>query len=100
MVITQMAFDSELVNWRGVVHSNFLLFGIVSDSHPNVISATFAPNIIWHFKSNNDDSQMDFFGSLPEGVGTLPFVETSFGGVIVRRVPLIHSFTFSHFYLS
>merc|ERR1712001_213438 len=96
MVVAKVAFHSKLVNWCSIVHSNFFLFSIVSNSHPNMDSATLAPYIIRHFKSNNNDSQMDFFGSLPESMSTLPFIKSSFRGIIVRRVPLIHSLTFSH----
>ena len=37
--VTQMAFTSKGVNWSRVVVANFLLLGVVSDAHANVVVA-------------------------------------------------------------
>ena len=37
MVITQMAFHPKLVDWCGVIHSYFGLFGVIPKNTPKVI---------------------------------------------------------------
>ena len=51
MIITQVTLHPELVDWRCVVHANFRLLSIVSDTHTNMVLTSFTPDIVWHFKS-------------------------------------------------
>ena len=97
MVVTHGTFHPELVDGGGVVHPDLLLLGVEPDAHAHVEAATLAPDIVGHLKADDQDAQVDLAGALAEGVGALPLVEPAFIGVIVRRVPFVDAFTFSHF---
>lgn len=56
MVITQMALHIELVNRGRIVHPNFGLLSIVSDTHANVILATLTPNVVGHLKTDYNNA--------------------------------------------
>ena len=61
-----------------------------------MISTSIAPNIEWHFKTDDKYTLIEFSGTLPEGMGAQKFVDTSFLGIIVRRVVEICAFTLTH----
>lgn len=65
------------------------------DSHSDVILAAFTPNVVGHFKSNDKDAKMKFGGSLTQSVSAKESVKTSFLRVIVGRVVLVLSFSFT-----
>ena len=88
-------FHFELINRCRVIHAHFCFFCIIAYTHSNVILAAFTPDVVRHFKTNNEDSQVKFAGSLPQGMGTLKFVEATLRRVIIRRIILVDSFAFS-----
>ena len=51
VVIAQVTFHAELVDWRGVIVPNFRLLCIVSDTHTYVNSTTTAPDVVRQLKT-------------------------------------------------
>lgn len=86
MIVTQVAFHFELVNWCGIVHADFRLLRIVSDAHSDVIVATFAPNVVRHLEANDYDALVDLAGPLPQSVCPHPFVQAAHFGVVIRGI--------------
>lgn len=70
--------------------------GHLPNTHANVIPASVTPNVEWHFKSDDKYTHTNFSSTFPEGMGSQELVKATFPGVIVRRVVMIGTFTFSH----
>jgi len=60
-----------------------------------MILTSLTPDIVRHFESNDEDTQVNLLGPLSEGMGAQELIETSFGGVIVGRVVLVLTLTLS-----
>lgn len=61
-----------------------------------MIVTSFAPNIIRHLKTNDENAQVNFAGSFTQGMGAQKPVKASFLGIIVWWIVVVLSFAFSH----
>lgn len=89
---------NETLMFRQRIHQ--IQFNTIADhlpnTHANVIPASVTPNVEWHFKSDDKYTHTNFFSTFPEGMGSQELVKATFPGIIVRRVVMIGTFTFSH----
>lgn len=97
VVHTQMALHPEPVYWSCVVIAHFFLLRIVSNPHADMILTAVTPNIIRHLKSDDEDALRQFPGSFPQRVRFIIAIDRAMlSWVEIRRVVLVHSFTFTH----
>lgn len=97
MIVAQVTLHSELVQWCAVVHSHFLLFGIVPNSHADVIAASVAPDVEGHLEANDKDAHVEFAGTLAQSVRALKFVYSPEFGIVIRGIVEVLAFAFTHF---
>lgn len=97
VIVTKVAFHFELIYRGCVIHPIFSFLSVVSHTHSDIVVASFAPYIVWHFKPDNYYSLVDLSGSFSEGVCPQEFIEPPDFRIVVRGVVFIRSFSFTHF---
>lgn len=56
-------------------------------------------HVVGHLEADNDDAEVDFLGTLAQGVRAHEFVETADLRIIVGRVIFVLAFAFTHFWV-
>jgi len=97
IIDAEMTLEPELVDGSRVIHSNFLLLGIVSDTHSDMIFAAVAPDIVRHFKPDDENTEVQLIGSFPQGVRPVIFVDGPHFWSPIGRIVFVDTFSFTHF---
>lgn len=68
----------------------------IPDTHSNVIFTSLTPDVIRHFKPDDEYAHVQLPSSFSKSVSAKELVEPSCFGIIVRRVVLVGTFPFTH----
>ena len=66
VLIAQVTLHLELHYWRGEVHAHFGLLSVVANAHGDVSLAAVAPNVVGHFKANDQNALVELTGSFAQ----------------------------------
>lgn len=60
-----------------------------------MVVTSLTPDVIWHFKADDENAHVQLPGSFSEGMSALELVESPLAGVIVRGVIFVDALTLS-----
>ena len=96
MIVAEVTLHAELVQGCAKVHADLFLLRVVPHTHAYVIAATFAPYIVRHLESNNEDTHVEFASSLAQRMGTEELIEPTDAWIIVGWVVQVCSLALPH----